>query len=117
MTTDDLPESHCSKPATEIHCRWGRGGSELSSWSVLDFSHGVGFGNALEKMQPRPVPLVAKLSQQAITWGESQVGVVVCGEGRADAAMAMERTVRRDLGCIFELLDGGVELKIEGWNL
>ncbi len=67
-------------------------------------------------MQPRPVPLAAKPSQQATTWGESQVGDEVCGEGRADAAMAMERTLRRVLGCIFGLVVG-VELKIEGWNL
>lgn len=55
-------------------------------------------------MQPRPVPLVAMPSQHAKTWVGLQDGVVLCGEGRADAAMAMERTLRMVLGCILMIV-------------
>lgn len=72
-------------------------------------NNGIGV-YVLERMQPTPVPLVAKESQQAVTLGAVQdweldwgVGL---GLGRAEAgmAMAMERRVRgvRGVGCIFD---------------
>ena len=53
-------------------------------------------------MQPRPVPLVEMESQHSTTLGASQDEVVAAGAGlgRAEAAMATERTARRVLGCI-----------------
>ena len=58
----------------------------------------------LERMQPTPVLLAPKESQQAVTLGAAQVwepdwGL---GLGRAEAgmAMAMERRERRGVGCI-----------------
>lgn len=65
-------------------------------------------------MQPTPVPLAAKLSQQAVTLGEVQDWVVVWGAGkglgRAEAgmAMAMERRVRKGVvECILVGRGGG----------
>ena len=70
----------------------------------------------LEKMQPTPVPLLAKESQHARTWGEPQDGSVVAGEGlgRAYAAMAMLKTAKMDSNSILviesvEALSFGVE--------
>ena len=67
--------------------------------------------DVLEKMQPRPVPLVATLLQHAATCGAPQDEALArglgsgAGLGRADAAMATERTLRMVLDCI--LVGGG----------
>ena len=67
----------------------------------------LGKEDVLESMQPKPVPLVATESQHATTEpGVSQDEVVPWGEGRAEAAMAMERRLRRILDCIFNLVWG-----------
>ena len=68
-------------------------------------NNGIGV-YVLERMQPTPVLLAPKESQQAVTLGaaqdwESDWGVGL-GLGRAEAgmAMAMERRVRMGVGCI-----------------
>lgn len=67
--------------------------------------------DVLEKMQPKPVPLLEMPSQHARTWGELHDGSVAweegTGLGRADAAMATERTLSMVLNCI--LVVGGFE--------
>ena len=64
-------------------------------------------------MQPRPVPFLATLLQHAATCGAPQDEALALargwgsgtGLGRADAAMATERMLRRVLDCI--LVGGG----------
>ena len=51
--------------------------------------------NILEMMQPMPVPLAEMESQHSRTPGELQAGALICGEGRAEAAMAAVRMLRR----------------------
>ena len=60
--------------------------------------------NVLEARQLIPTPLLSMLSQHATTEPASQEGEVV-GLGRADAAIAMERTLRMVVNCMFVVDD------------
>ena len=82
---------------------------------ALDCTMRVSRIDVLEKMQPRPVPLVVTLLQHAATCGAPQDEALArgwgsgTGLGRADAAMATERTLRRVLDCIFLWVEGRFE--------
>lgn len=65
-------------------------------------------------MQPKPVPFAAMLEQHPSCWFAVQDEVEVWGLGRADAAMAMERTLSMVLGCILVVV-GGLE-DFEGYE-
>ena len=64
--------------------------------------------HSLEKIHPRPVPLVATESQHANTCPEPHVGTAVRGArfGRAVAAMATERRPKRVFVCILAVVVG-----------
>lgn len=65
-------------------------------------------------MQPMPVPLVAKASQHATTEGALQDPVDAVGLGRAEAAMATERTLRMVWNCILSECLEDLELEALG---
>ena len=114
--THHQPEEHYSTPTSDQRCTLGRGGSKLlrSIQSAGTISHVAGSSwTVLEKMQPRPVPLAAMLEQHPSCWFAVQDEVEVWGLGRADAAMAMERTLSMVLGCIF---DDGKAWRYWGFN-
>ena len=70
-------------------------------------------GNVLDSMQPTPVPFLVIALQHDTTLGELQDEVPVEGLGRADVAMARERTLRMVLNCILVVKEG---LRLEVWS-